>query len=71
MIPELFIEQLTLAQRLARQLVDPNDVVLEVNNGAGAGQIVFHSHMHFRSGSQWKIESAAVSSVVNEGKAEK
>ena len=54
MSPELFVAQLAMAQKLARNLVNPSDVELWVNNGENAGQIVFHTHMHFKTNSKWK-----------------
>lgn len=46
--------QLAMAQKLARKLKNSDDVTLFVNNGKNVGQSVFHSHMHFKSGSSWK-----------------
>jgi histidine triad (HIT) family protein len=51
---QIFIEQLSLARKLANKLTNPTDVELYVNNGANAGQTVFHSHMHFESNAEWK-----------------
>ena len=52
--PDMFINQLAMAQEFAKNLNDSGDVILSVNNGKGAGQTVFHSHMHFKSKSSWK-----------------
>jgi diadenosine tetraphosphate (Ap4A) HIT family hydrolase len=38
------------AQQLAKELPDPQAFRLIVNNGADAGQSVFHMHIHFLSG---------------------
>lgn len=51
--PEIFINQLAMAQELSQKLTD-HRVDLYVNNGSNAAQSVFHSHMHFHSPAQWK-----------------
>ena len=51
---EIFIAQLAMAQVLANCLENKDDIMLFVNNGPGAGQAVFHSHMHFLTSSSWK-----------------
>jgi diadenosine tetraphosphate (Ap4A) HIT family hydrolase len=51
--PEVFINQLAMAQELSKKLTD-NRVDLYINNGSSAAQSVFHSHMHFRSPAEWK-----------------
>lgn len=53
-VVEVFIAQLMMAQTLAVRLENKDDITLFVNNGAGAGQTVFHSHMHFSTSSSWK-----------------
>lgn len=52
--PQIFVQQLAMAQQFARQLTDPTAIDLHVNNGANAKQTVCHSHMHFKSTAQWK-----------------
>lgn len=51
--PDIFINQLAMAQELSRRLTDTR-VELYVNNGSNAAQSVFHSHMYFYSPAQWK-----------------
>ena len=41
---------LFMAQKLSQQLSGSKAFRLQVNNGAEAGQVVFHLHMHFLSG---------------------
>lgn len=40
-----------MAQELSQKQVDAKDFRTIINSGAGAGQIVFHLHMHFLAGS--------------------
>lgn len=51
---DAFLAQLELAQQLAKKLKNSTDVKLQINNGSQAAQTVFHTHMHFSSGSSWK-----------------
>jgi histidine triad (HIT) family protein len=39
------------AQKLSKQLQAPGDFQFNINNGAHAGQTVFHMHVHFLSAS--------------------
>ena len=39
------------AQKLSKQLKAPGDFQFNINNGAQAGQTVFHMHVHFLSNS--------------------
>ncbi len=41
-----------MAQQLSRTVPGAKDFRLLINNGAGAGQKVFHIHMHFLAGRQ-------------------
>lgn len=47
---ELLGEMLLMAQQLGTQLPEPKAFRLSINNGAAAGQVVFHLHMHFLAG---------------------
>lgn len=40
-----------MAQTLGKQLPNPQAFRVVINNGAAAGQQVFHVHMHFLAGS--------------------
>ncbi len=51
--PEIFINQLAMAQELSQKLTDRR-LDLYVDNGSNAAQSVMHSHMHFHSPAQWK-----------------
>lgn len=42
-----------MAQKLAKKLTGSQDFQLHINNGAHAGQSVFHLHMHFKSPEKW------------------
>ena len=44
---ELSWQMILMVQELASKLTDPKAFNLIVNNGAQAGQSVFHLHMHF------------------------
>lgn len=41
---------LMMAQTLSKQLSNPQAFRIVINNGAAAGQQVFHVHMHFLAG---------------------
>lgn len=43
---------LFMAKQLALELPEPAFKLL-INNGASAGQMIFHSHIHFLAGSQF------------------
>lgn len=43
------------AQKLSKQLKAPGDFQFNINNGAHAGQTVFHMHVHFLSASAQTI----------------
>jgi histidine triad (HIT) family protein len=43
-------QMLLMAKQLAQDLPGSKSFKLLVNNGADAGQMVFHSHIHFLSG---------------------
>ena len=45
------LELMTAAQKLSKQLKAPGDFQFNINNGAQAGQTVFHMHVHFLSNS--------------------
>ncbi|MFI5333317.1 MAG: HIT domain-containing protein [Candidatus Babeliales bacterium] len=42
-----------MAQKLSKRLTGSQDFQLHINNGADAGQSVFHLHMHFKSPEKW------------------
>ena len=50
--PEVFAELLSTTTRLAQRL-DLSDYRLVINNGAGAGQTVFHLHLHLLAGREF------------------
>ena len=41
---------LLMGKQLAQSLSEPKAFRLVVNNGADAGQVIFHSHLHFLAG---------------------
>lgn len=47
----LIVPLFEMAQQLSAQLGHNNAYKLVINNGAAAGQMVFHLHIHFLSGS--------------------
>lgn len=49
---ELAGNMLLMAQKLSESLPEPKAFRLVVNNGAEAGQQVFHVHMHFLAGTR-------------------
>ena len=57
--PETFRGIAEIVQELARQLEIENDYQLLVNNGASAGQKVFHIHAHLLSHSAGVAQRAA------------
>lgn len=43
---------LMMAQNLAKDLPQPGDFRIVINNGPEAGQCVFHLHVHFLAGNE-------------------
>ena len=50
---ELAADLLFVAQKLSKKMPASGDFKLVANNGAGVGQCVFHSHIHFLSGKKF------------------
>ncbi|MBN4057039.1 HIT domain-containing protein [bacterium AH-315-J21] len=56
--PEIIAGATSVIQNLAKKLNIENNYSLQINNGANAGQIVFHLHIHLLSSDKNANEKA-------------